>query len=462
VPVTVIEFYDAARDHYFMSSLQPDIDALDTQRIPGWVRTGQSFLAYATAESGGPGVQPVCRFYIPPQNGDSHFFSASIAECAAILALMQTNPLYAGYVYETPAAFYIALPSIPAGVCPLATDDVFRLWNGRADSNHRYTDVLAIKLQMIALHFQPEGYGPDAVAMCAPTSGPVDLTFVGFNGVVWTGTLFVAVGGGRDGAGIIGVSYDGIHWTLRSSGTPTLRGITWTGTQIVAVGTQGTIVTSPDGYRWTARVSNATENLNAVAGSGPQAAGQQFVAVGDTGVLLTSPDGVAWTRRVSKTAENLHGAAWTGSKFVLVGDNGTILVMSQQGGPPNVQTSGTAENLTAIAVNGGGKIVTVGTNGTILTSPDAITWNPRVSNTGATLQAVAGIGSAVGSIQFIAVGAGGKIVTSNNGNTWSVASSKTASNFGGVAFSGALFIAVGNAGTFDSSPDGVTWTVVHP
>lgn len=461
VAVTVIEYYDAARDHYFITSLEPDIDALDQQIIPGWTRTGQSFLAYATAESGGPGAQPVCRFYIPPQNGDSHFFSASIAECAAILALMQTNPAYAGYVYETPTAFFIALPDTVTGACPLATDDVFRLWNGRADSNHRYTDVVAIKLQMIALHFVPEGYGPDAVAMCAPTSGPVDLTFVSFNGVVWTGTVFVAIAGAREGTGMIAVSRDGVHWSIRSSGTPTLRGITWTGSELIAVGAQGTIITSPDGYRWTAQVSNATETLNAVAGSVSNA-GPLMVAVGAGGVMLTSPDGVQWTRKVSKTTENLNGVAWNGSKFILVGDNGTILSLLPTGAPPNTQVSGTGENLEAVAVGAGGKIVTVGTNGTILTSTDNVTWNPRVSNTGASLQAVTAVGSAIGNVQFVVVGANGKILTSNNGNAWNNASSKTSTNLAGVAWSGTQFVAVGNAGTFDTSPDGTTWTVVAP
>jgi photosystem II stability/assembly factor-like uncharacterized protein len=458
VPVTVVEYYDAARDHYFMSALQPDIDALDRQIIPGWQRTGQTFAAYATADSGGPGAQPVCRFYIPPQNGDSHFFSASLAECAAILGLMQTNPAYAGYVYETPSAFYIALPDLATGACPVATVPVYRLWNQRIDSNHRYTSDPAIKAQMIAQGFAPEGYGPDAVAMCAPATGPVDLTNVGFNGVAWTGTLFVAVAGGFNGVGLIAISRDGLQWSVRSSGTPSLRGITWTGSQLIAVGTQGTIITSPDGYRWTARLSNATETLNAVAGSVSNA-GTVIMAVGSAGVLLSSPDGVTWTRKVSKTSENINGIAWNGAKFVIVGDNGTILTVLATGVPPNTQFSGTAMNLEAIAVGASGKIVVVGANGTILTSTDAVNWNPRVSNTSASLQAVAPAGSAVGNIQFIAVGSNGRIVTSNNGNSWSIAQSRTSANLAGIAWSGARFVAVGSGGTIDTSPDGVTWTV---
>jgi len=453
VPVTVVEYYDAARDHYFMSSLQPDIDALDQQTIPGWQRTGETFAAYGSAESGGPGAQPVCRFYIPPEIGDSHFFSASLAECAAILGLMQTNPAYAGYVYETPNAFYIAVPDPKTGACPLGTVAVYRLWNGRIDSNHRYTDDPAIEAQMIALGFQLEG-----VTMCAPAGGPIDLTNVGFNGIAWTGTLFAAVAGGFNGAGLIAISRDGLHWSVRSSGTPSLRGITWTGTQLIAVGVQGTIITSPDGYRWTAQVSNATETLNAVAGSVSNA-GTVILAVGQAGVLLTSSEGVRWTRKVSKTTENLNAIAWNGAKFIFVGDNGAILTVLATGVPPNTQVSGTGENLRGVAVNANGKIAVVGTNGTILTSQDAVNWNPRVSNTSASLQAVAAAGSAVGNVQFIAVGTNGRIVTSNNANTWSTVSSKTSANLAGVAWSGTLFVAVGAAGAIDTSPDAVTWTV---
>ncbi len=448
VPVTVVEYYDAVRDHYFISSLQPDIDALDLRRIPGWTRTGQSFAAYATQESGGPGAQPVCRFYIPPEDGDSHFLSASIAECAAVLQLTQFNPAYSGYVYETPSAFFIALPNLSSGACPLATIPVYRLWNHRADSNHRYTTDPATKAQMIAQGYVPEGYGTDAVAMCAPATLPIDLSPVGLNGIVWTGTQFVAIAGGPNGLGLIFTSPDGLQWSVRSSGTPTLRGIGWSGSEIVVVGDGGTILTSPDGYRWTAQVSNVTGTLNSVTWSGTQ-----FMVVGDGGALLISSDGVAWTSRVSKTTENLNGVIWSGAKFVFVGDNGAILTALTTG-VPTVRVSGTAANLAAIATASNGKMTVVGANGTILTSTDGIAWTPRVSGTNASLQGVA-----AADISFIAAGTNGRILTSANGNNWSVTQSKTSINLTGVAWSGTLYVAVGVAGTFVTSPDGVVWTV---
>lgn len=449
LPVTVVEYYDAVRAHFFISSLAPDIDALDSHRIPGWERTGQTFQAYPSQESGGPGAQPVCRFYIPPESGDSHFLSASIAECAAVLQKQMFDPAYAGYVYETPSAFFISLPDLASGVCPPGTIAVFRLWNGRIDSNHRYTIDPAIKAQMLALGFVAEGYGPDAVAMCAPATQPIDLSHVNINGIVWTGTLFVAVAAGPGGNGLIFTSPDGLTWSVRSSGTPSLRGIVWSGSQIVAVGSGGAIVTSPDGYRWSAQLSGVTGTLNAVAWSGTE-----FRVVGDGGAMLVSPDGVTWSPRVSKATVNLNGIAWSGAKFVFLGDNGTILTVLLTG-TPTLRVSGTTQNLAAVTAAPNGRLVAVGAVGTILTSTDGITWITRNSGTNASLQGVTATDT-----QIVAVGTGGRVLTSTNGTNWAAQQSKTAINLFGVAWSGSLFVAVGASGIIDTSPDGVTWTLV--
>jgi hypothetical protein len=448
LPVTVVEYYDAVRAHYFISPLAPDIDALDTHRIPGWERTGQTFEAYPSQESGGPGAQPVCRFYIPPQNGDSHFLSASVAECAAVLQKQMFDPAYAGYVYETPSAFFISLPDTASGACPPATIPVYRLWNQRVDSNHRYTIDPAIKAQMLALGFVAEGYGSDAAAMCAPATQPIDLSHVSINGIVWTGTLFVAVAAGPGGNGLIFTSIDGLKWSVRSSGTPSLRGIVWSGSQIVAVGTGGTIVTSPDGYRWSAQISGVTGTLNAAAWSGTE-----FRVVGDGGAMLVSADGVAWSPRVSKTTVNLNGIVWSGTKFVIVGDNGSIFTVLLTGFPTQ-RVSGTAQNLAAVALAANGRLVAVGAQGTILNSTDGITWITRTSGTNASLQGVAAADT-----QIVVVGTGGRILTSTNGTNWATQQSKTAIDLAGVAWSGTLYVAVGAAGTIDTSPDGVTWNL---
>jgi hypothetical protein len=166
--VTLVEFYNAGLDHYFVSALQPDIDALDSGRIPGWARTGLSFKVFPTAFAGGAGVNGVCRYLIPPEHGNSHFFSASPDECAAVANRIGVDPNYSGYVLETGSAFFVALPDTATGACPAGTVPVFRLFNNRADANHRYTADPAVQAAMVARGYIAEGYGPNATIMCAP------------------------------------------------------------------------------------------------------------------------------------------------------------------------------------------------------------------------------------------------------------------------------------------------------
>jgi hypothetical protein len=160
--VTVIEYYHPVLDHYFISALQPDIDALDSGRFPGWIRTGLTFRAYRNASEAPAGASPVCRFYIPPEFGDSHFYSASPSECE------ETRQRFPVLTFESAAVMYIHLPDAMSGACPFGTVAVFRMWNGRADSNHRYTTSLPVRMQMRGQGYVAEGYGPEAVIMCAP------------------------------------------------------------------------------------------------------------------------------------------------------------------------------------------------------------------------------------------------------------------------------------------------------
>src|SRR5205085_3771642 len=126
-PVSVVEYYWAARDHYFITSNPAEIAALDASPPGGWVRTGENFVAYAQAS----GISSrVCRFYIPPANGESHFFSASPDECAGV------QVKFPALDEETTNAFYIDLPDLSTGTCPAGTLPVYRLYNNRADTNH--------------------------------------------------------------------------------------------------------------------------------------------------------------------------------------------------------------------------------------------------------------------------------------------------------------------------------------
>jgi hypothetical protein len=154
-----VEFYHAAFDHYFISSSLPDIIALGTGRLTGWKPTLEDLPVVIAHKAD---TQPVCRFYIPPAFGDSHFYSASVAEC------METAAKFPQLELESPNVFEIGLPDPATGTCPAGTAAVYRIWNGRADSNHRYTLRTSIRDQMVALGGVVEGYGTPPVAMCSP------------------------------------------------------------------------------------------------------------------------------------------------------------------------------------------------------------------------------------------------------------------------------------------------------
>ena len=72
------------------------------------------------------------------------------------------------FILESTAVMFLAAPNPVSGVCAAGTVPVYRVWNARADTNHRYTTSLAVRNQMLAQGHIAEGYGPDAVIFCAP------------------------------------------------------------------------------------------------------------------------------------------------------------------------------------------------------------------------------------------------------------------------------------------------------
>ena len=181
--VVVVEYYYAGFDDYFITANPLEIQGLDGGAHPGWVRTGLTFLAYTDPALAPPGTQPVCRFYLLPQFGDSHFYSAVPAECAA------TAAKFAGsWVEEAAALFYIQVPDPNSGACPANTRPVYRFLNRTNQIHHRYTAEVDVRNCMYyGFNSTPdkdvdcsayvgswtqEGYGtpPNAPVMCAPAS----------------------------------------------------------------------------------------------------------------------------------------------------------------------------------------------------------------------------------------------------------------------------------------------------
>ncbi len=160
--VAVVEYYNAARDHYFMTANPAEIAALDT---PGgaFVRTGYLFYAYADAAHAPSGAAPVCRFYADASvQIDSHYFTEDAAQCAFV---QQRWP--GTWLLENPAAFYVALPDA-AGQCPENTVPVYRFFNGRRDASQRFSIDLSVGRTMINRAWVPDGPGPGGAVFCSP------------------------------------------------------------------------------------------------------------------------------------------------------------------------------------------------------------------------------------------------------------------------------------------------------
>lgn len=155
--VDVVEFYHAGFDHYFITWGAGEIAALDAGTvIKGWTRTEHKFKAFINAVAG---FQGVCRFYIPPLLGDSHYYGRGDTECA------ETRIKFPGLVEEDAKYMTMALPV--AGTCPANTTPVHRVFSGRTDANHRYMTDKGLRDLMVLAGWIAEGDGADLVVMCA-------------------------------------------------------------------------------------------------------------------------------------------------------------------------------------------------------------------------------------------------------------------------------------------------------
>ena len=165
----VTEFHNAALDHYFVTNRADEIEALMQGVVPGWEPTGKTLFAFTRSFSEPLG--PACRYLLMRPGTYSHFFSLDRDECNGLAG-------GEGNVLESSAAFHAGVPA--NGDCPEVITryvggdtftnrplPVYRLWNGKADANHRYVTSLADRDAMIARGWISEGSGPQGVSMCA-------------------------------------------------------------------------------------------------------------------------------------------------------------------------------------------------------------------------------------------------------------------------------------------------------
>jgi PKD repeat protein len=89
----------------------------------------------------------------------------------------------AAWALEAGNVFYTQLPNLLTGTCPASTMPVYRLFNNRADVNHRYTTDPAVREAMLEAGYAAEGYGESTVAFCVPFPGSPAGTSATFSAI---------------------------------------------------------------------------------------------------------------------------------------------------------------------------------------------------------------------------------------------------------------------------------------
>ena len=112
-----------------------------------------------------PERRPCAASTCGPSSATRTSIRAVLGECAETAARFG-----AAWIYESPNVFYIQLPDQVTGACPAATRPVWRFLN-TYNTNHRYTAEVLVRDDLrLTPGWLAEGYGPDAVIMCAPES----------------------------------------------------------------------------------------------------------------------------------------------------------------------------------------------------------------------------------------------------------------------------------------------------
>jgi|GEM_PF-2644820 len=230
------------------------------------------------------------------------------------------------------------------------------------------------------------------------------------------------------------------------------------------VGQGGTILTSTDGNTWTLRAPAFSYSFF----TGTRTSTHFFTAGYPGDKIARSTDGVTWGLINSPLAvadnQGITSMAWAPSPAKLVvGTTGGRIYSStaSDGTGLGLRSSGTTNRLNAACWTGS-MFIMAGENGALVTSPNGNTWTVRNSGVPDILNAAASNGTrhVVCGGNFGAGFTSGRILTSTDGIAWFEAGSPDGILFG-VAWNGSLFVAVGWDGLIMTSPDGLDWTTQY-
>lgn len=256
------------------------------------------------------------------------------------------------------------------------------------------------------------------------------------------------------------VDASGSDWTVMPTSLPwPLNKVIFVNNKFHAVGDAGGIYRSSTGINWESPVPITNNRLMGIAWSG-----NRYIAVGENKTILISNDGENWTTVSTGVVSDyrLNAVCWNGNKFLAAGwditNNKTVIISSANGLNWNMGSLSVSGGIINSIIWASNKFIAVGqfyANGEyhplLLTSTDGIVWMNKSD-------AINGAGMLYDVIWttngFMAVGSG-LTASSTNGITWNRHNVPDLS-LNGIAFSGSTYAAVGNG--IYTSPDGTNWT----
>lgn len=263
------------------------------------------------------------------------------------------------------------------------------------------------------------------------------------------------IAGDKDGRLLKTTNGGGTWDTLAFLHAP-LYAIAMKGNRAAATGVRGLSIFSTDvaGDRWFFSRESSQGGLHAVATFGMHEA----VAVGDYGVInVTSDTGKTWSNYGARGSYHLAMAYSRTRGAFVVGYGGDGTLHRVAAGVVTTVTSGTTNDMNAIAFAGDTGLA-VGNSGAIIRTIDAgITWGPVVSGTSSSQLAVAWASP----LKAYSAGVNGTLLTSQNaGATWSPVSTGKNVVWRGAAFADAnLGLVVGDSGQIlRTTNGGSAWT----
>ena len=165
---TMVEYYLAALDYYFITSHADDIAQLDG--ITAWQRTGKSFKVYTIVQ---PGSSAINRYYFDQvavkNSRGSHFYTLVQTEKDALASLNPGNGRIPRLPFDEGVDSYAFAPVVEGvgGSCAAGLTPVYRIFRGQVafpdNPNHRFTTDTAIYNSFVALGWDGEG-----VKFCVP------------------------------------------------------------------------------------------------------------------------------------------------------------------------------------------------------------------------------------------------------------------------------------------------------